>query len=80
MVNPAPVQPVTCAVSGITYMTKWKKDATDFDMLVVDDGKGSRYVRIPKPLDELMGPPDSVRFVIGEGWGKKRITVRGVDD
>ena len=54
-------------------MPKWKKDASEFDMRVVDDGKGSRYVRIPKPLDELMGQPISIRFEVS---GKK-ITLSG---
>jgi len=49
-------------------MTKWKKDETEFKMNVIDDHKGSRYVRIPKPLDELLGNPDRIKFMLS---GKK---------
>ena len=45
-------------------MPKWKKDASKFEMRVVNDGKGSRYVRIPKPVDDLMGQPESIEFTI----------------
>ena len=45
-------------------MPKWKKDETKFEMSVIDDGKGSRYVRIPKPLDDILGRPDKVLFSI----------------
>ncbi|MCJ8306026.1 MAG: hypothetical protein HRU07_03165 [Nitrosopumilus sp.] len=45
-------------------MTKWKKGATEFEMNVIDDRKGSRYVRIPKPLDEKLGNPEKIKFVI----------------
>lgn len=45
-------------------MTKWKKNETEFKMSVIDDGKGSRYVRIPKPLDEKLGNPDRIKFIL----------------
>lgn len=45
-------------------MTKWKRDETEFPMRVVDDGKGSRYVRIPKPVDERLGVPAAVTFLV----------------
>jgi len=45
-------------------MTRWKKDETEFEMNVIDDHKGSRYVRIPKPLDEKLGKPNKIKFVI----------------
>ena len=44
-------------------MTRWKKDATEFGMSVIDDNKGSRYVRIPKPIDEHLGEPEMLVFV-----------------
>jgi len=45
-------------------MTRWKKDETEFEMNVIDDHKGSRYIRIPKPLDEKLGNPDKIKFII----------------
>ena len=55
-------------------MTRWKKDETEFEMNVVDDQKGSRYVRIPKPLDEKLHSPKKIKFVIR---GKNIFVVSG---
>ena len=48
-------------------MTRWRKDATEFEVRVADDAKGSRFVRIPKPIYELMGRPNRVWFVMAAG-------------
>ena len=59
-------------------MTRWKRGETEFEMSVLDDGRGSRCVRLPKPLDEEMGRPERVRFVMdarGSRGSRARITV-----
>jgi hypothetical protein len=43
---------------------KWKKDAKEFEMRVNNDQKGSRFVRIPKPLDEFFKIPNTLKFTI----------------
>ncbi len=48
-------------------MTKWKKDAKDFQVVMNDDNKGSRYCRIPKPIDVYLGNPSSLKFSIENG-------------
>jgi len=48
-------------------MTKWKKGAKDFQVVMNDDGRGSRYCRIPKPIDEYLGNPNSLKFSIKNG-------------
>ena len=43
-------------------MPKWKKDATEFNVRINQDGHGGNVCRIPKPLMDLLGNPDTVRF------------------
>ena len=45
-------------------MTKWKKDAKEFEVVMNDDNRGSRYCRIPKPIDELLDSPDKIKFIV----------------
>lgn len=45
-------------------MPRWKNCEVVFIMNVVDDGKGSRYVRIPKPVDKVMKNPTNILFEI----------------
>lgn len=45
-------------------MPKWSKDATEFPVNVhYSDDKGTQ-VRIPKPLLEMLGNPEMIKFVI----------------
>jgi len=46
------------------FMTKWKKNTKEFEMNVINDHKGSRYVRIPKPLDKRLKNPKKIKFII----------------
>jgi len=49
-------------------VTKWKKDAKEFEMKLSKDGSGSIICRVPKPVFEMLGNPKSIRFEI---LGKK---------
>ena len=42
-------------------MTRWKKDETEFTVSVSSNGH-SRSCRIPKPVLEMLGSPESVTF------------------
>ncbi len=45
-------------------MPKWSKDATEFPVNVhYSDDKGTQ-VRIPKPLLEMLGNPEMIKFVV----------------
>ncbi len=43
-------------------MPKWKKDATEFNVSINDDGNGSHLCRIPKPIMIMLGQPDNLTF------------------
>jgi hypothetical protein len=48
-------------------MTRWKKDAREFEV-GVNYVKGRGYSSsIPKPIIEILGNPDSLKFVISKG-------------
>ena len=51
-------------------MTRWKKDATRFTVSVNAD-RHVRVCRIPKPIVDMLGDPESVTFSVKGG----RITV-----
>ena len=51
-------------------MTRWKKDETEFDVKLTDDGKNSIICRVPKPIIDRLGSPSGIKFVID---GKKII-------
>lgn len=55
-------------------MPKWKKDAKEFDMSLSEDGSGSMICRVPKPVLEILGNPDSIKFEI---LGRKIVVVAG---
>jgi hypothetical protein len=52
-------------------MPKWKKGETVFDV-ALDENSGSHICRVPKPVVEKLGIPNSIKFII-EG---KKITVK----
>lgn len=56
-------------------MTRWKKDETEFDVRLTDDGKDSIICRVPKPIIELLGKPDGIKFIIQN----KKIVVEAGD-
>ena len=58
------------------YRAEMEKNETTFLMSVTDGDKGSGYVRIPKPVDLLIGEPDTLVFEIQT---RKKITVRMCD-
>ena len=49
-------------------MTRWKKDETEFDVSISPsknkDGSQSLICRIPRPIVESLGSPDSLKFKI----------------
>jgi hypothetical protein len=49
-------------------MTRWKKDKKEFEVKLTFDGKNSMICRIPKPILDLLGNPDGLKFTI---QGKK---------
>ena len=55
-------------------MTRWRKNAKEFDVSLNDDGSQSKICRIPKPILEILGNPNAIRFAI---QGKKIIVAVG---
>ena len=51
-------------------MTRWKKDETEFQVRVSSNGH-TKSCRIPKPILEMLGDPESLTFRVKNG----RITV-----
>ena len=49
-------------------MTRWKKDAREFDVSLYRsgnrDGSESLLCRVPKPIVEMLGEPNSIKFQI----------------
>ncbi len=55
-------------------MTRWKKDEKEFEVRLTNDRAGSIICRVPKPILEILGNPESIKFeivgkkiVVGEG-------------
>ncbi|MCY4492069.1 MAG: hypothetical protein OXC46_11515 [Thaumarchaeota archaeon] len=44
-------------------MTRWKKDETDFRVSVSSNGH-TKSCRIPKPILDMLGDPESITFRI----------------
>ena len=55
-------------------MGRWKKDERKFDMSLSKDGSGSIICRVPKPILEILGNPNSIKFEI---LGKKIVVLAG---
>lgn len=55
-------------------MTRWKKDEKEFGVSLNNDNAGSQICRIPKPIVDLLGKPDGIKFLIR---GKKITVVAG---
>lgn len=47
-------------------MPKWKKNETDFTVSVSKDNRRAFVCRLPKPMVEMMGIGDKVRFRVLE--------------
>ncbi len=45
-------------------LTRWKKDETEFTVKLSFDGRNSISCRIPKPVLEMLGNPESITFRI----------------
>lgn len=45
-------------------LTRWKKDEKEFDVKLTFDGRNSMVCRIPKPILDLLGNPDGLRFTV----------------
>lgn len=48
-------------------MPKWRKDAKEFEVGVNFVERRGYSSSIPKPIMDLFGNPDSIKFVIGKG-------------
>ncbi len=55
-------------------LAKWKKDEREFEVKLTNDHKGSIICRVPKPIREILGKSDSIKFVI---LGKKIVVTTG---
>ena len=47
-------------------MTRWKKDETEFTVKLSNDGRNSTICRVPKPIQDFLNNPTSIKFVIAE--------------
>jgi hypothetical protein len=45
-------------------LTRWKKDAKEFTVKLTNDYAGSIICRVPKPILEMLGKPDRIKFEI----------------
>lgn len=59
------------------FVPKWKKDATKFDVGVNYNEKRGYQSSIPKPVIDILGDPERIRFVVK---GKKIELVSGDDE
>jgi len=48
-------------------MTRWKKDETEFPVSLSFDGTNSKRCRIPKPIIDFLGDPESLKFNLKNG-------------
>ncbi|WP_428326405.1 hypothetical protein [Nitrosopumilus sp.] len=49
-------------------MTRWKKDAKEFSVSLSNDGSDGLSCRLPKPISEMLGKPEKIKFIIrGKG-------------
>ncbi|MEC4849003.1 MAG: hypothetical protein RI100_07435 [Nitrosarchaeum sp.] len=55
-------------------MTRWKKDEKEFGVSLNNDKTGSLICRIPKPIVDMLGKPDGIKFLI---QGKRIVIVAG---
>jgi len=55
-------------------LTRWKKDEKEFGVKLTNDRSGSIICRVPKPIVELLGEPEGIKFVIA---GKKVVVEAG---
>lgn len=55
-------------------MTRWKKNEKEFDVRVTNDRSGSMICRVPKPILEMLGNPNGLKF---EVHGNKIIVIAG---
>jgi hypothetical protein len=45
-------------------MPKWKKDATEFEVHVTKHETRGSQTYLPKPVMEILGEPDTIKFVV----------------
>ena len=48
-------------------LTKWKKDATEFTVKVNYNSKRGTQIYLPKPVVDLLGEPESLKFSLKNG-------------
>jgi len=49
-------------------LTRWKKGEKEFSVKLTFDGTNSTICRVPKPIIDFLGDPESLKFVIrGKG-------------
>lgn len=61
-------------------MTRWKKGADEFTVRLYKsknrDARPSMMCRVPMPLAEVLGNPQSLKFSVSDG----KVSVEGVSD
>lgn len=55
-------------------MTRWKKNEKEFGVSLNNDNAGSLICRIPKPIVDLLGKPEGIKFLI---QGKRIVVIAG---
>jgi len=50
--------------SFLFWLTRWKKGEKEFDVKLSDDNSGSIICRVPKPIQERLGNPTHIKFMI----------------
>jgi len=45
-------------------LTRWKKDAKEFSVSLSNDGSEGFVCRVPKPILEILGQPNRIKFVL----------------
>ena len=48
-------------------MPKWKKDAKEFEVSINYVDKRGYSSSIPRPIIEILGNPETIKFIIQEG-------------
>ena len=57
-------------------MTRWKENETVFTVRLSEDGRHSTICRVPKPIQNFLGNPNSVKFIIVD----KKIIIENGDN
>lgn len=48
----------------IRWLTRWKEGEKKFEVKLTNDFRGSIYCRVPKPIIEMLGNPEKIKFEV----------------